>query len=229
VLLVTLIASASLTRRANGLACVASRSMPPDIASDSPICASSRTRWPALGCSSRFPPDVIGVSVRNIDNSDAIALRTTRPKRATCCSRCVRCAHGEGHRRRRGLRSSARSAVPGSGRRLRRRGRRGEGKRCFGRRSLLRRADRGAARTGARTEGTVVFTPPGEDADLDSLPRPALHRWIDLAATSDTVRPYRSSQSVAACTSASIALTGMWRVGGIARAIRSSSPTRSRS
>ncbi|HMG00687.1 MAG TPA: radical SAM protein, partial [Gemmatimonadaceae bacterium] len=29
--------------------------------------------------------------------------------------------------------------------------------------------------------GTVVFTPPGEDADLDSLPRPALHRWIDLA------------------------------------------------
>jgi anaerobic magnesium-protoporphyrin IX monomethyl ester cyclase len=30
-------------------------------------------------------------------------------------------------------------------------------------------------------DGTVVFTPPGEDADLDSLPRPALHRWIDLA------------------------------------------------
>jgi len=29
--------------------------------------------------------------------------------------------------------------------------------------------------------GTVVFTPPGEDADLDSLPRPSLHRWIDLA------------------------------------------------
>ena len=29
--------------------------------------------------------------------------------------------------------------------------------------------------------GTVVFTPPGEDADLDSLPPPALHRWIDLA------------------------------------------------
>ena len=29
--------------------------------------------------------------------------------------------------------------------------------------------------------GTVTFTPPGEDADLDSLPPPALHRWIDLA------------------------------------------------
>jgi radical SAM superfamily enzyme YgiQ (UPF0313 family) len=26
----------------------------------------------------------------------------------------------------------------------------------------------------------VVFTPPGEEADLDSLPPPALHRWIDL-------------------------------------------------
>jgi anaerobic magnesium-protoporphyrin IX monomethyl ester cyclase len=30
-------------------------------------------------------------------------------------------------------------------------------------------------------DGTVAFTPPGEDADLDSLPQPALHRWIDLA------------------------------------------------
>jgi len=29
--------------------------------------------------------------------------------------------------------------------------------------------------------GTVVFTPPGEDADLDSLPPPSLHRWVDLA------------------------------------------------
>jgi radical SAM superfamily enzyme YgiQ (UPF0313 family) len=29
--------------------------------------------------------------------------------------------------------------------------------------------------------GTVVFTPPGEDADLDSLPSPSLHRWVDLA------------------------------------------------
>jgi len=27
----------------------------------------------------------------------------------------------------------------------------------------------------------VVFSPPGEEADLDSLPRPSLHRWIDLA------------------------------------------------
>jgi anaerobic magnesium-protoporphyrin IX monomethyl ester cyclase len=26
-----------------------------------------------------------------------------------------------------------------------------------------------------------VFTPPGEEADLDSLPPPGLHRWIDLA------------------------------------------------
>jgi anaerobic magnesium-protoporphyrin IX monomethyl ester cyclase len=29
--------------------------------------------------------------------------------------------------------------------------------------------------------GVVAFTPPGEDADLDSLPPPSLHRWIDLA------------------------------------------------
>ncbi len=32
-----------------------------------------------------------------------------------------------------------------------------------------------------RAEGDRVhFTPPGDDADLDSLPSPALHRWIDL-------------------------------------------------
>jgi radical SAM superfamily enzyme YgiQ (UPF0313 family) len=29
--------------------------------------------------------------------------------------------------------------------------------------------------------GVVAFTPPGEDADLDTLPSPSLHRWIDLA------------------------------------------------
>ncbi|MGK2935094.1 MAG: hypothetical protein ACSLFE_07595, partial [Gemmatimonadaceae bacterium] len=35
----------------------------------------------------------------------------------------------------------------------------------------------GLVRRGA---GAITFTPPGEDADLDSLPPPALARWVDL-------------------------------------------------
>jgi radical SAM superfamily enzyme YgiQ (UPF0313 family) len=32
-----------------------------------------------------------------------------------------------------------------------------------------------------RSEGNLVhFTPPGDDAELDSLPSPSLHKWIDL-------------------------------------------------
>jgi len=129
-----------------------------------------------------FRPDVIGVSVRNIDNSDAIALRHYTPE-----ARDVLLA----------LRAAAPAAkvIAGGA--------------AFGvaPEALFRdlAVDYAVAGDGERASvalvdalcsgvpidalpglvrernGTVVFTPPGEDADLDSLPRPALHRWIDLA------------------------------------------------
>ena len=129
-----------------------------------------------------FRPDIIGVSVRNIDNSDAIALRHYTPE-----ARAVLQA----------LRSAAPSAkiIAGGA--------------AFGvaPEALFRDlgVDYAVAGDGERASvalvdalisgttiesipglvrdrnGTVVFTPPGEDADLDSLPNPSLHRWIDLA------------------------------------------------
>jgi anaerobic magnesium-protoporphyrin IX monomethyl ester cyclase len=129
-----------------------------------------------------FRPDVIGVSVRNIDNSDAIALRHYTPE-----ARDVLHA----------LREAAPSAkvIAGGA--------------AFGvaPEALFRNlgVDYAVAGDGERAsvalidalcsnspiealpglvrdrDGTVVFTPPGEDADLDALPNPSLHRWVDLA------------------------------------------------
>lgn len=129
-----------------------------------------------------FHPDLIGVSVRNIDNSDAIALRHYTPE-----ARSVM----------RALRESAPTAkiVAGGA--------------AFGvaPEALFRDlgVDYAVAGDGERASvalidalcsgkaiealpglvrdraGTVTFTPPSEDADLDSLPSPSLHRWIDLA------------------------------------------------
>src|SRR5215210_5980089 len=129
-----------------------------------------------------FRPDIIGVSVRNIDNSDAIALRHYTPEA-------------------RGVLRALRSAAPGA--------RVIAGGAAFGvaPEALFRDlgVDYAVAGDGERASvalinaltsgerigalpglvrdrtGTVVFTPPGEDADPDSLPPPALHRWIDLA------------------------------------------------
>jgi len=129
-----------------------------------------------------FDPDIIGVSVRNIDNSDAIALRHYTPE-ARDILHALR-------------RSAPRAKVIAGGA-------------AFGvaPEALFRDlgVDYAVAGDGERAsvalvnaltagtpigsqpgvvrdnDGTVVFTPPGEDADLDSLPPPALHRWIDLA------------------------------------------------
>src|SRR5688572_9818268 len=167
----------------NGLACVAS-------ALDA---AGHRVRFLDL-CFARDPiatarhavgvfrPDIVGVSVRNIDNSDAIALRHYTPEA-------------------RGVLRAMREAAPGA--------RVIAGGAAFGvaPEALFRDlgVDYAVAGDGERAsvalvnaltsgdaidalpglvregDGTVVFTPPGEDADLDSLPPPALHRWIDLA------------------------------------------------
>jgi radical SAM superfamily enzyme YgiQ (UPF0313 family) len=129
-----------------------------------------------------FRPDVIGVSVRNIDNSDAIALRHYTP---------------EAREVMRALREAAPSAkivaggaafgvapealfrdlgvdyaVAGDGERA-----------SVALIDALCAGDEVQALPGLVRDrnGTVTFTPPSEDADLDSLPSPSLHRWIDLA------------------------------------------------
>jgi len=128
-----------------------------------------------------FTPTIVGVSVRNIDNSDAIALRHYTPE-----ARSIFAA----------LRSAAPNAkvIAGGA--------------AFGvaPEALFRDfgVDYAVAGDGERASvalvnaltsgddpgplpgivrsvgGTVHFTPPGEDANLDQLPSPSLHRWIDL-------------------------------------------------
>ena len=167
----------------NGLACVASAL---DAAGHRvqflDLCFASDPISTARGAATTFKPDIIGVSVRNIDNSDAIALRHYTPE-----------ARGVLHALRE---TSPKSKVIAGGAAF------GVAPEALfrdlavdyavagdGERASVALVD--ALSSGAPIEalpglvrdrdGTVVFTPPGEDADLDSLPRPSLHRWIDLA------------------------------------------------
>ncbi|MEO8578871.1 MAG: radical SAM protein [Gemmatimonadales bacterium] len=167
----------------NGLACVASAL---DAAGNNvrfvDLCFAKDAVRAAGDAALAFRPDVIGVSVRNIDNSDAIALRHYTPE-----ARDV--LHG------------LRGAAPGA--------KVIAGGAAFGvaPEALFRDlgVDYAVAGDGERASvalvdalssgnsidalpglvrernGTVVFTPPGEDADLDSLPSTQLDRWIDLA------------------------------------------------
>jgi radical SAM superfamily enzyme YgiQ (UPF0313 family) len=128
-----------------------------------------------------YRPDVIGVSVRNIDNSDAIALRHYTPD-AAATLRALRdaapgatvIAGGAAF----GVAPAALFSELGVDYAVA-----GDGERA----SVALVADLAAGRTpGAipglvRADGdAVTFTPPGEDADLDALPRPSLHRWLDV-------------------------------------------------
>src|SRR5213592_1563582 len=167
----------------NGLACVASAL---DAAGHNvrflDLCFARDPVSRARDVARAFRPDVIGVSVRNIDNSDAIALRHYTPEARSVLHALREAAPsakivaggaafgvapealfrdlavdyavaGDGERASVALISALSSGLPVE-------------------------AMPGLVREG---NGTVVFTPPGEDADLDSLPRPSLHRWIDLA------------------------------------------------
>ena len=129
-----------------------------------------------------FAPDVIGVSVRNIDNSDAIALRHYTPEaRATLAAlraaapRATVIAGGAAF----GVAPGALFDELGVDYAVA-----GDGERASVALVDALAAGRdpgiipGVVRRG---ESGVVFTPPGEEANLDALPRPALHRWLDVA------------------------------------------------
>ena len=167
----------------NGVACVASAL---DAAGHDvrvlDLCFSRDPERDARRMVREMAPDVIGVSVRNLDNSDSIALRHYTPEAASL----MRAIRAE--------RPAATILAGGA---------------AFGvaPESLFRalEVDYAVAGDGERAStalidalaagrepGTIpglvrrigertVFTPPGEDADLDSLPPARMHRWLDLA------------------------------------------------
>jgi radical SAM superfamily enzyme YgiQ (UPF0313 family) len=128
-----------------------------------------------------FRPDVVGVSVRNIDNSDAIALRHYTPDAAATLAslraaapQAKVIAGGAAF----GVAPAALFAELGVDFAVA-----GDGERA----SVALVADLAAGRSPGTIAGLVradgdgvAFTPPGEEADLDALPRPALHRWLDV-------------------------------------------------
>ncbi|HEY8832122.1 MAG TPA: radical SAM protein [Gemmatimonadaceae bacterium] len=167
----------------NGLACVASAL---DAAGHRvrflDLCFASDPVATARKVAAEFKPDVIGISVRNIDNSDAIALRHYTPQARSILHALRQAAPG--------AKVIAGGAAFGVAPEALFRDLgvdyavAGDGERASV--SLVDALSSGGpieALPGLVRErnGTVVFTPPGEDADLDSLPHPALHRWIDLA------------------------------------------------
>ena len=132
---------------------------------------------------SEAQPDVIGVSVRNIDNSDRMALRHYTPEAAETLALLRRLAPsatviagGAAF----GVAPDALFDELGVDYAVA-----GDGERATV--SLL--ADLAAGRSPGEIPGVVRreggrtrFAPPGDAADLDALPRARLHRWLDLRA-----------------------------------------------
>ncbi|MEO8193361.1 MAG: radical SAM protein [Gemmatimonadales bacterium] len=166
----------------NGLACVASaleaaghevRFLDLCFERD-PVAAASRA-------AREFGPTVIGVSIRNIDNSDAIALRHYTPE-AKAIFGALRAAAPHASVIAGGAAFGVAPealfrdlgvdyAVAGDGERA-----------SVALVGALARGEEITSIAGLvrSTDGVVHFTPPGEDADLDALPSPSLHRWIDI-------------------------------------------------
>jgi radical SAM superfamily enzyme YgiQ (UPF0313 family) len=166
----------------NGLACVASAL---DAAGHDvrflDLCFEQDPAAVAARAAREFAPSIIGVSIRNIDNSDAIALRHYTPEARTVLNalraaspRAKVIAGGAAF----GVAPEALFrdfgvdyAVAGDGERAS----------VALVDAIANDREIGPLAGLVRNEGDRVhFTPPGDDADLDSLPSPALHRWIDL-------------------------------------------------
>ncbi|MEP6506840.1 MAG: radical SAM protein [Gemmatimonadales bacterium] len=126
-------------------------------------------------------PSIIGVSIRNIDNSDAIALRHYTPegreifaalRKAAPNAKIIAGGAAFGVAPEALFRDfGVDYAVAGDGERA-----------SVALVNALSNGDDIGPIPGLvrAVDGTVHFAPPGEDADLDSLPSPSLHRWIDL-------------------------------------------------
>jgi radical SAM superfamily enzyme YgiQ (UPF0313 family) len=167
---------------ANGLACVASAL---DAAGHAvqvaDLCFERDPLVAARGAVERFHPDVVGVSVRNIDNSDSIALRHYTPEAAAilgtlreAAPRATVMAGGAAF----GVAPEALFRELGVDYAVA-----GDGERATAALVDALAAGRPAGTVPGLVRmdgGRVVFTPPGEDADLDALPRPGLHRWLDV-------------------------------------------------
>lgn len=167
----------------NGVACVASALEAAGHAVHvSDVCFARDPHAAALGAVRAFRPDVIGVGVRNIDNSDSIALRHYTPEAAS-------------------LVGALRSAAPGATLVA--------GGAAFGvaPEALLDALDLPYAVAGdgeratvavvndlaagrepreipgvvRRVNGRARLTPPGGDAALDALPPAHMARWLDLS------------------------------------------------
>ena len=166
----------------NGLACVATAlERAGHSVTFQDLCFERDAVAAASRAAARVRPDVIGVSVRNIDNSDTIALEHYTPEAIrifaalrTAAPDAKVIAGGAAF----GVAPEALFdefgvdfAVAGDGERASV--------------ALVNAIASGRDASGIpgvvrSTDGTVHFTPPGEDADLDSLGSPSLHRWIDL-------------------------------------------------
>src|SRR3982750_2299342 len=167
----------------NGLACVASAL---DAAGHKvrflDLCFSRAPLSAAREAARSFKPDIVGVSVRNIDNSDAIALRHYTPeardilhalRQAAPSAKVIAGGAAFGVAPEALFRDlGVDYAVAGDGERA-----------SVALVDGIASGEAVEALPGVVREknGRVTFTAPGEDADLDSLPSPRLHRWIDLA------------------------------------------------
>jgi len=168
----------------NGVACVASAldAAGHDVRVEDLCFTSDPSRALAKAVSS-FRPDIIGVSVRNLDNSDALALRHYTPEAAgmlrtlrALAPKAAVIAGGAAF----GVAPESLFheldvdyAVAGDGERA----------------SVALIDDLAAGRIPGvipglvrRQDGGTTFSPPGEEADLDSLTRANMHRWLDLGA-----------------------------------------------
>ncbi len=127
-------------------------------------------------------PDVIGVSIRNIDNSDTIALRHYTPEAAAVLG-----ALRDGAPHAPVLAGGAAFGVAPESL-FRELGVdyavAGDGERASVALVNALAAGRSAESVAGlvrRVGDRIVFTPPGEDADLDALPHARVHRWLDVA------------------------------------------------
>ena len=166
----------------NGLACVASAlAAAGHEVKFVDLCFVRDPAKAAAAAAREMSPGVIGVSIRNIDNSDAIALRHYTPearsivaalRAAAPLAKVIAGGAAFGVAPEALFRDfGVDYAVAGDGERA-----------SVALVSALasgREVDGipGVVRNG---EDRVHFTPPGEDADLDALPQPELHRWVDI-------------------------------------------------